>query len=183
MPEPDVQRDRLARALLGLRVAEDEETPLFSAFIEAAGLDPATDFQDRNFDDVDFGEDDLSHVDFSGSSFKGALVGAAAFNETADLSAANAVRQLSEDDVREMILRGETPDPRACEFVFRIDLNGTKISDLAPLKTLANLRSLDLHNTQVADLTPVRHVPDIWGATAEAYATIGRDAKGRPIER
>ncbi|MGF1462258.1 MAG: leucine-rich repeat domain-containing protein [Maricaulaceae bacterium] len=115
------------------------------------------------------------------------------------------IRQLTEDEARAMILRGETPDPRACESVFRINLNGTKIddlaplktlanleklylsdtkvTDLAPLKTLANLQELDLHNTEVADLTPVRHVPDIRGATAEAYATIGRDAEGRPIER
>ncbi|MGF1462867.1 MAG: leucine-rich repeat domain-containing protein [Maricaulaceae bacterium] len=113
------------------------------------------------------------------------------------------IRQLSEKEVRDMILRGETPDPRACEEVFRINLNGTKIddlaplttlanlqglylsgttvADLAPLKDLANLQTLDLHNTQVADLTPVRHVPDIWNATAEAYATIGRDERGRRL--
>ncbi|MGF1464056.1 MAG: leucine-rich repeat domain-containing protein [Maricaulaceae bacterium] len=58
----------------------------------------------------------------------------------------------------------------------------TDVQDLSPLQDLTNLQLLILNETHVADLTPVRHVPHIAGATAEAYATIGRDERGRPIK-
>ncbi|MGF1462274.1 MAG: leucine-rich repeat domain-containing protein, partial [Maricaulaceae bacterium] len=61
-------------------------------------------------------------------------------------------------------------------------LSSTQVSDLTPLRDLKNLEHLFLNETQVADLTPVRHVKSIYGATPEAYATIGRDAEGNPVE-
>jgi len=68
---------------------------------------------------------------------------------------------LPEGMIREAIARqvGKKPEDLTDEEFAKLtelDLSGLKISDLEPLRVLANLRGLDLSGTQVSDLEPLR---------------------------
>ncbi|MGF1464421.1 MAG: pentapeptide repeat-containing protein, partial [Maricaulaceae bacterium] len=155
---------KLRRKLEGLaRLCDAPEGSGFRALAEASGLDPKTDFRGLDLSGVDLRDQDLRHIDFTDANFGGAFVAGGQFNATARLeTAADApIRQLTENEVRDMVLRGETPDPRACETIVRINLSGTKIADLNPLKTLANLRLLDLYRTKVANLGPLKTLANL----------------------
>ena len=58
--------------------------------------------------------------------------------------------------LRTMLLRGETPPPKWTPLVDDLDLRGTQVSDLTPLRGLTALQSLDLRGTKVSDLAPLR---------------------------
>ena len=58
--------------------------------------------------------------------------------------------------LRTMLLRGETPPPKWTPLVDDLDLRGTQVSDLTPLRGLTALQSLDLSGTKVSDLAPLR---------------------------
>ena len=60
-----------------------------------------------------------------------------------------------EDEVREMVLRGEAPPRSWLPWVRNLVLTGTKVSDLSPIAGATGLQNLDLSVTEASDLSPI----------------------------
>jgi Leucine-rich repeat (LRR) protein len=83
-------------------------------------------------------------------------------NQTSDVG--NSTNPPADFDIREvkvMILRGEEPPKRWWPWITTLDLRGTNITNLEPVKALTALQSLDLRGLKVTDLEPIKALSDL----------------------
>jgi Leucine-rich repeat (LRR) protein len=66
------------------------------------------------------------------------------------------VEAFATSKVRSKILAGQAPPAEWARFVDELDLAGTLLEDLSPIRTLTALRDLNVSETRIADLSPLR---------------------------